>query len=487
MWNGQIKSGISAAIFSVALFASLGLIGCGEAGGGGQPVLLAPAGATSPTTTTSATPDSVPPTVSTTSPAKAAGSVSTNSSVSATFSEPMTNSTLNTASFTLVTTPGGAAVTGTVSVSGNTATFTPSAALATSTQYTATVAAGVTDTAGNPLAADFTWSFTTAAAPASGANFTTRCTQPGVIKCVGFDSNADLGDTSNWGANNYGKNFGVIMNGAPNVRDPAAVMPVIDTSQSASGGGSLKFTISSLSGAGSSGQYWTNFSSDLSVKFGENSEFYVQWRQRFSPEAISTFYNLSEGLKQAIITTGDKLLQPYGSCEPIEVVTQTYYQNRFPNMYNSCTGSTHHGPYDPFHEAIPGFDYKLQNARPSPFCLYSQKPNGYFPPTGNCFGWFPNEWMTFQIKIKTGPRVGDEFANSYVTLWMAREGQASEMVINWGPYYLSAGSLAEDQKYGKVFLLPYQTQKDPTQVHPFAYIWYDELIISRNLIADPAP
>ena len=89
--------------------------------------------------------------------------------------------------------------------------------------------------------------------------------------------------------------------------------------------------------------------------------------------------------------------------------------------------------------------------------------------------------------IKTGPRVGDEFANSYVTLWMAREGQASEMVINWGPYYLSAGSLAEDQKYGKVFLLPYQTQKDPTQVHPFAYIWYDELIISRNLIADPAP
>jgi hypothetical protein len=95
--------------------------------------------------------------------------------------------------------------------------------------------------------------------------------------------------------------------------------------------------------------------------------------------------------------------------------------------------------------------------------------------------------MTFQIKIKTGPRVNDEFASSFVELWIAREGQPSQMVINWGPYYLSAGSPAEDQKYGKVWLLPYQTAKDPTQVHPTAFTWYDELIISRNRIADPAP
>ena len=63
-------------------------------------------------------------------PGNAATGVALNSSVSATFSEAMTNATLTTASFTLATTAGGAAVTGTVSVSGNTATFTPSAALA---------------------------------------------------------------------------------------------------------------------------------------------------------------------------------------------------------------------------------------------------------------------------------------------------------------------------------------------------------------------
>jgi len=223
------------------------------------------------------------------------------------------------------------------------------------------------------------------------------------------------------------------------------------------------------------------------VQFGESQEFYVQWRQRFSPEFISTNYLASGGgIKQVIITTGDKPSKLYASCEAIGVVTQTYYYNRFPILYNSCTGSSHHGPYDGFYESIPG-DFKLQNARQSPFCLYSQAPNSYLPPSGNGFGWFPNEWMTFQIKIKTGPRVGDEFANSFVELWMAREGQPSQLVINWGPYYLSAGSQGEDQKYGKVFLLPYQTGKDSTQVHPTAYTWYDELIISRNRIADPAP
>jgi hypothetical protein len=94
--------------------------------------------------------------------------------------------------------------------------------------------------------------------------------------------------------------------------------------------------------------------------------------------------------------------------------------------------------------------------------------------------------MTFQLRIKTGPRVKDEFAGSHVTLWMARENQPSEMVVNFGPYNLSAGAPADNQKFGKVWLLPYNTGKDPTQTHPVAYTWYDELIISRSKIADPA-
>jgi hypothetical protein len=117
------------------------------------------------TFTTGAAPDTTPPTVSSVSPSNAANGVATNSTVSATFSEAMTNSTLTTSTFSVSPTTGGGTIAGTVSVSGNTARFTPSAALAPSTQYTAVVASSVTDAAGNALGANFTWRFTTAAAP----------------------------------------------------------------------------------------------------------------------------------------------------------------------------------------------------------------------------------------------------------------------------------------------------------------------------------
>jgi hypothetical protein len=60
----------------------------------------------------------------------------------------------------------GTAVAASVSASGSTATLQPSASLSSSTTYTATlVGGGVKDLAGNALAADYSWSFTTAAGP----------------------------------------------------------------------------------------------------------------------------------------------------------------------------------------------------------------------------------------------------------------------------------------------------------------------------------
>src|SRR5207302_63468 len=56
-------------------------------------------------------------------------------------------------------------VAGTVSYAGVTATFTPASALAPLTAYTATVTTGARDLAGNALATDFSWSFTTGVTP----------------------------------------------------------------------------------------------------------------------------------------------------------------------------------------------------------------------------------------------------------------------------------------------------------------------------------
>jgi hypothetical protein len=67
--------------------------------------------------------------------------------------------------------------------------------------------------------------------------------------------------------------------------------------------------------------------------------------------------------------------------------------------------------------------------------------------------------MTFQVMIKTGPRVNDEFINSFVKLWIAREGQPAEPVTDRGPYNLTAGNLVSNQRFGKVWFLPYHTGK----------------------------
>jgi hypothetical protein len=112
-------------------------------------------------------PDTTPPTVRTTTPAAGATGVGGLSSVRASFSEALAPASVGSATMSLAG-PGGAIVSASVAYDQSTATavLTPTAALAPSTTYTATVkggSGGVTDAAGNPLAADYTWSFTTAA------------------------------------------------------------------------------------------------------------------------------------------------------------------------------------------------------------------------------------------------------------------------------------------------------------------------------------
>ncbi len=120
--------------------------------------------------TTGPAPDSTSPTVSSTVPTANATGVSLNSAVAATFSEALNPATISTATFSVVVTSGGAPVSGAVTYNGVTATFTPSSALPADTQLTATLTGGagnIADLAGNPLAASYTWSFTTGPAPDS--------------------------------------------------------------------------------------------------------------------------------------------------------------------------------------------------------------------------------------------------------------------------------------------------------------------------------
>ncbi|WP_411726396.1 Ig-like domain-containing protein [Methyloglobulus sp.] len=111
--------------------------------------------------------DNQPPTVNTKTPTAGTTGIALGTTVTAVFSEAMTAATISGSTFTLQG-PGATAVPATVVYNAGsfTATLTPSSALTSGTTYTATMkgaASGVKDLAGNPLQADVTWSFTTAA------------------------------------------------------------------------------------------------------------------------------------------------------------------------------------------------------------------------------------------------------------------------------------------------------------------------------------
>ncbi|MDA0180308.1 DUF4082 domain-containing protein [Solirubrobacter phytolaccae] len=118
-------------------------------------------------------PDTTGPTVSASTPANGAAAVARTSFVTAQFDEPIAPASLTTTTFTLRDS-GNNAVTATVTYDAQTRTakLTPAAPLAFDTTYTARVkgaSGGVTDVAGNPLAADKTWTFTAAGrSPADG-------------------------------------------------------------------------------------------------------------------------------------------------------------------------------------------------------------------------------------------------------------------------------------------------------------------------------
>lgn len=137
--------------------AALVVAGCG----GGSPMSSSGGGGTS-------TPPPPAPTVTSTTPASGATSVAVNTTITATFSEAMTTSTISASNFT-VAAAGGTAVTGTVAYnsSTNVATFTPSANLANGTTYTVNLTSGMTSSSGTALST-YTWSFTTVAATPSG-------------------------------------------------------------------------------------------------------------------------------------------------------------------------------------------------------------------------------------------------------------------------------------------------------------------------------
>ncbi len=278
-----------------------------------------------------------------------------------------------------------------------------------------------------------------------GVDFSTRCSKPQVIRCVGFDVEDEVD---------------------PYVYPPwgkVEKLAIVDKKVKASGEGSLRFTIPSHSGNDTSGKFMMNFADDFSIQFGEGEEFYIQWRQRFSESFLDTYYDRGYGWKQVIVSEGDRPGFQSPGCNQLQLVVNNRSQRGIPHVYHNC---------------------------------------GKFEDLGGGKGYYADEWMTFQLHVKIGTwykKDGNYHEDSTVQFWVAREGEASELVINLSPdpsrvfgANLIGGGSGYDlvntnpqAKYGKIHLTPYHTRKSPQQDHPVGYTWYDELIISKAKISDP--
>lgn len=106
--------------------------------------------------------DETPPTVSATTPTDGAANQALDTAITAEFNESLDDATITNASLTLADNKR-APISGAVTYDDatRTATFTPDSELETFTAYTATLSTDITDKAGNALADEYTWSFTT--------------------------------------------------------------------------------------------------------------------------------------------------------------------------------------------------------------------------------------------------------------------------------------------------------------------------------------
>lgn len=130
--------------------------------------------------TTGAAADAIPPTVTLVSPTDLSTGVCLGQNAKATFSEPMDPTTLSGVTFTLEVTAGGGPLAALVTYDALTriATLDPSADLLASTNYTATVTTGAEDLAGNALAVNEVWTFTTGSGPCAPATVPLDAAEP---------------------------------------------------------------------------------------------------------------------------------------------------------------------------------------------------------------------------------------------------------------------------------------------------------------------
>jgi hypothetical protein len=302
----------------------------------------------------------------------------------------------------------------------------------------------------------------------------------------------------------------------------------------ASGAGSVRFDILSQTHQGAGGSMAIPFGDFATHQFGANSEFWVSWRQRMDARYIAGYRAAGGGgryanAKQVIIAQGDipagdgKKLISGNACSEAEVVVVSSNPGGrapYPMGYIEC------GRYVSFEQVLPRGSFAGDPRGSMPLTRQNMRRNaqGQFTCIGHpdsldqsgCFTYRPDTWIIYMVHLKLGPegravssvsrKEQPGYINSTYELYAAYDGedfqllhQQQDVVIPKGQHYVGGDPLLPSSyksgygpadghpqaKFGKLWLLPYMTNKDQTEVTPTASTWFDEVIVSRCRI--PAP
>jgi hypothetical protein len=283
------------------------------------------------------------------------------------------------------------------------------------------------------------------------ADFQTRCHAPGVIKCVGFDSAADVTP-----------NVNIFPDGA------GAFRYSLDKEIRASGQSSLRLLVPATASQNTSGRY----DDSLGGSFGppgsaaaNGTTFHVQFRERMD----SAFVRLNtdgEGWKQFGVHGGKT------TCQAVGIVFQNIFWRGFPQGFTNC-GSQGLSVGPPGKEFFEQGDYNCRYGNPNP---------------KDCALYKANQWMTYTFRFTInkwdppGTPVGS--GSNTIQAWIAYEGGAMRQFMDLNKFPLNYQDSPRDS-YTSVTLFNYDSRRTMLHTYAEANCWYDELIVSTNPIFGP--
>lgn len=293
-------------------------------------------------------------------------------------------------------------------------------------------------------------------AQTASADFAARCNDTGVVKCVGFDNTTtDIVRGTNLHPDGAGTYRGAL-----------------DTSQKASGEGSLRFDLPPPphAGANIAGSWAPSGNDGLGRLFAENSTFYVQFRQRFSTEMLNNSW--SSSWKTAIFHNNQT------TCGNVEIATNNHYLSGLAVVYTDC-GSRH------MYTTLDGTRYTestpLLMQQGDYKCQYGQFN------TQTCFYFPANQWVTFYYRVHIG-NWGQ--ANSSIEAWISKEGETTyKQFIKVPNFTLNCNNspCGQSEGFNNLTFTPYMTGLSQSSgISSTARIWYDDLIVSTQPIPVPS-